>query len=163
VTTSFWDGSAWVTDPLTANLSATYNAANNTWTSSATLPVPGSSLGNGSYDFIALGFDNAGNTHQADSFVTVDFHQLYQWTAGSYSDLDPANNNLNWGNPANWSPYGVPSTDDIVYLDINHTVSSSVNRTVYGFNMSTGALDFENNSHALTIRKKRELDRRDAQ
>jgi hypothetical protein len=149
----FWDGGAWISDPLSANLSSSYSSANDTWTCNDTLPIPGGSLGNGSYDFIAIAFDDAGNTHQADSVVTVDFHQIYQWTAGSWSDLDPNNGDWYWGNPANWSPNGIPGNEDIVFIDLDHTVRSTISRTVHGFHMSTGALDFDNGSDSLTITK----------
>lgn len=152
---AYWDGSGWGSSPIV--LESDYNSNTGEWSVNSGLPILRGSgdtqLSNGSYVFIAIAIDHAGNHLQADSTVTVDYHQIFNWTAGSYSDLDPGNNNLNWGNPANWSPNGVPSTEDIVYLGIDHTVGSSVSRTVYGFNMSTGALDFDNNSDALTIRK----------
>ncbi|RYD37489.1 MAG: hypothetical protein EOP87_03420, partial [Verrucomicrobiaceae bacterium] len=149
----YWNGSTWISDALAANLTSSYNPATDGWTCNVPLPVPGGSLANGSYNFIAQGIDDAGNVHQVDSVVTVDYHQIYNWTAGSYSDGDPGNNNLNWGNPANWSPFGVPSIEDIVYIDLDHAINSTVNRTVYGFHMSTGAVYFDNASHSLTIRK----------
>ncbi len=148
----YWDGGTWIAEPLSANLSSSYNPVDGSWACDDTLPVPGSTLSNGNYDFIALSFDKAGNTTQADSLVSVDFHQIYQWTAGSHSDLISNNNDFYWDNPANWSPNGIPGSEDIVNIGLNHVVRSSVPRIVHGFNMSTGGLDFDNAGHSLTIR-----------
>ncbi|RYD19812.1 MAG: hypothetical protein EOP88_17550, partial [Verrucomicrobiaceae bacterium] len=151
----YWNGSGWGISPIV--LETTYNASNGEWIVNSGLPIlrgsGDSQLPNGNYNFIAIAIDHAGNYLQTDSLVTVDYHQIFNWTAGSYSDLDPGNNNLNWGNPANWSPNGVPSTEDIVNIDRNEVVYSTVHRTVYGFNMSTGTIDFTNAGHSLTVRK----------
>ena len=139
----YWDGGNWISEPLSANLSAHYEATDGTWWCHDTLPVPGGSLANGNYTFTAIGIDHAGNQQQVDAAVTVNFHQVYQWTAGSWSDGIHGNDDDYWGNPANWSPYGVPGADDIVHLDISRVVRSSVSRVVYGFHNSFGALDFD--------------------
>jgi len=73
----YWDGGAWIADPGAANLSASYNNGAGTWTCTDTLPSPGGALENAGYNFIATGFDHVGNTHQVDSVVMVDYHQIY--------------------------------------------------------------------------------------
>ncbi|RYD40078.1 MAG: hypothetical protein EOP85_14865, partial [Verrucomicrobiaceae bacterium] len=152
---AYWNGSGWGVSPIV--LESTYNSATGEWSVNSGLPIVrgggDTQLANGNYNFIAIAIDNAGNHLQTDSVVTVDFHQIYNWTAGSFADLDPNNNNLDWGNPANWSPYGVPSTEDIVHIDRNDAVFSTANRTVHGFHISTGALYFTNGMDSLTIRK----------
>ncbi len=150
---TYWNGSTWISEPLSANLSSTYNSATHNWTSSFNLPVPGATLSNGSYNFIAIAFDTAGNSVQTDSAVTVDFHEIYTWTLGSYSDTDPNNNNYYWGNPANWFPEGVPGPNDVAIIDRGDLVRSNISRTVYRFEMSNGGLDFDNAGDSLSLTK----------
>ena len=150
----YWDGTTWIAEPLSANLSSVYDGSTGIWVCNDTLPVPGSSLGNGSYAFSAIGFDPLGNSHQTDSFVAVDFHQIYRWTLGSHTDQIANNNNYDWGNPANWWPYGIPGVADIAQINLDQTVRSAIPRTVYGMQMSTGALDFDNAAHGLTVTNK---------
>lgn len=147
----YWSGSGWDVPPI--NLVTTYNSSTDRWTCAEPLPQPGGQLANGSYNFIAIAYDRSGRTTQSDSVVSVDYHPIYQWTAGSHSDLDPYNNDYYWGNPANWSPNGIPDSQAIVFIDLNHTVRSTVSRTVHGFHMSTGALDFDTATDSLTITK----------
>ncbi|HAV62354.1 MAG TPA: hypothetical protein DCY13_08330, partial [Verrucomicrobiales bacterium] len=106
----YWNGSGWAPLAVPASIiNSSYSNGN--WQNSSTLPVPGVSLNNGSYSFIAIAVDRAGNQRQTDSLVSVDYHPIYTWTAGSFSDADPHNNNHGWNNPANWNPYGVPTTE----------------------------------------------------
>lgn len=141
--------SAWVSDAQEANISSTLSRE--TWASNFALPQPGPNLTNRSARVTALIDDMAGDQIQRDTEMTADYHQVYHWTAGSYSDGILHNDDMYWDNPANWSPNGVPGSDDIVNLDMDHVVRSTAPRTVYGFNMSTGALDFDNPGHSLTI------------
>ncbi len=72
----YWNGSGWVTDAQGANLPTSYDATTAQWicspgSSGATFPAPGSTLLPGSYNFIAIAVDRAGNNKQADSVVTV--------------------------------------------------------------------------------------------
>lgn len=127
----YWNGSAWIADPGAANLSTSYNAGNNSWTCTTTLPQPGSTLENGGYNVIALGFDHAGNVHQVDSVVTVDFHQTYVWNGSGGSDWDIA---------SSWTPNGIPGADDYVLINNGGTVINHAIRTVYGFRAVNGMM-----------------------
>ncbi len=129
---AYWNGSGWIADPLQANLSSIYTSSNQSWVSNSNLPVPGGSLANGSYNFIALAKDKAGNSKQSDSVVTVDFHVQDTWTGNG--------NNNQWSNSANWSS-GVPTSDAIVTINsgsIDNTSLGSV--AVYGLNLNGGTL-----------------------
>ena len=112
----YWTGSGWgnVTNGFISN---TYNSGTHAWQSTGLLPVPGSSLGNGTYHFIAIAADAAGVQQQVDSVVSVDFHPVYTFTAGSYFDADPNNDNMNWDNPANWDQASVPTSDARVVIN----------------------------------------------
>lgn len=136
---TFWNGSSWVADSQQANLLTTYNAGSHTWTPNANLPVPGSSLANGNYNFQALAFDNAGNFTYATAEVTANYHPQWTWTHGSIYDSDPNNNDNRWDNPANWSPYGVPPAEAIVNIGTDTVNSSFIpQQTFYGLNIGNG-------------------------
>jgi hypothetical protein len=141
---TYWSGSDWVVDPYGANLSSSYNGGDHSWVCTSSLPVPGSTLGNGAYTFIALAIDNAGNSTQQDSNITVDYHTLYTWTGATLRDSDPNNNSTSWGTPENWFPYGVPDVNDIAIIDNGDTVDSSISRAVFGFRLIAGNLNFTN-------------------
>jgi subtilisin family serine protease len=151
---TYWNGSGWGSAPVV--LSSNYDEETGQWVSSGGLPALGGNadyqMANGSYNFIAIAIDHAGNQTQTDSVVTVDFHEIFTYTAGSFSDGIAGNDNHNWSNPRNWDPIGVPTPQDIVII-AHHTVRSAVPLTVYGFRMSSGALDFDNGAHSLTILK----------
>src|ERR1019366_6724048 len=137
----YWTGSGWgnVTNGFISN---TYNPGTHTWQSTGALPVPGSSLGNGDYHFIAIAVDAAGNQQQVDSVVSVDYHPVYIFTAGSYNDINPANHNMNWSNPANWDVGSVPTSDARVvinnYTPDNTSLGSSLQ--LYRLDLSGGVL-----------------------
>ncbi|MDB6110937.1 MAG: hypothetical protein JWR69_2687 [Pedosphaera sp.] len=136
----YWTGSGWG-DVTNGFISNTYNSGNQTWQSTGGLPVPGSSLANGDYHFIAIARDAAGNQQQVDSVVSVDFHRVFVFTAGSLYDNDPNNNNLNWNNPANWDVGQVPTVDSIVVINsyaLDNTALGSLN--YYRLDMSGGSL-----------------------
>ncbi len=129
---TYWNGSGWVPDSLQANLSSAYNSSSHSWVASAALPVPGTTMANGSYNFQALAIDNAGNSTYALADVTVDFHIQNTWTGAA--------NDGQWGNGANWSG-GVPTSDMVVTINggsISNTSLGSV--TVYGVNLNGGSL-----------------------
>lgn len=137
----YWNGSAWILDPGASNLSTSYNSGTGTWTCSSPLPVPGGSLPNGGYNFIALGFDHAGNTHQVESVVTVDYHPIYTWNGSLGTD---------WDNAGNWTPNGIPGANDYVVLNNGGTVVNNAQRTVYGFRLSNGSMT-SSSGNALTF------------
>src|ERR1035441_10258440 len=137
----YWTGSGWgnVTNGFISN---TYNPGTHTWQRTGALPVPGSSLGNGDYHFIAIALDAAGNQQQVDSVVSVDFHPVYVFTAGSYFDSDPNNDNMRWDNPANWDVGSVPTPDARVVIN-NYTpdnTSLGSNLKLYRLDLSAGTL-----------------------
>jgi hypothetical protein len=137
----YWTGSGWG-DVTNGYISNTYTSGNQTWQSTGALPVPGSSLGNGYYHFIAIAVDAAGNRQQVDSVVSVDFHPTYVFTAGSYNDINPANHNMRWDNFENWDVGSVPTTDARVvinnYTPDNTSLGSSLQ--LYRLELSGGTL-----------------------
>jgi hypothetical protein len=144
----YWNGSGWITEALSANLPSSVNQSNNTWASSGPLPSvggnPATQLVNGSYNFLAIAIDAAGNEEQTDSVVTVDYHPVYTWTGWTMRDSDPDNNSDSWGTPANWSPYGVPDSADIAVIDNGDTVTSTISRSVHALRLFAGTLHFHN-------------------
>lgn len=141
----FWDGTAWAGGG-SAILPTAYNASTKVWNSSGPLPSfigtnSATKFTNGSYNLIAFALDAAGNQTRADSVFSVDFHETFTWTAGSYSDNINGNENQNWNNPANWSPYGVPYADSQVLINSgvpNNTNMGSV--TIYGVTLGDATL-----------------------
>jgi hypothetical protein len=136
----YWTGSGWG-DVSNGFISNTYTSGNQTWQSTGSLPVPGSSLGNGDYHFIAIATDAAGNTQQVDSVVSVDFHPTYVFTAGSYNDINPANHNMRWDNLANWDVGRVPTPDARVVIT-NYSPDNTIlgSLQLYRLDLSGGSL-----------------------
>lgn len=145
---TYWNGSGWISEALSANLPSSLNLSNNTWQSSGPLPSAGGNpftqMVNGSYNFIAIAIDDAGNQRQTDSVVTVAYHPVYTWTGWTMRDSNPDNNSDSWGTPENWSPYGVPGTGDIAVIANGDTVTSTVSRAVHALRLSAGTLHFHN-------------------
>lgn len=154
---AYWNGSSWTEDPTgapqqnpneaappVAFLSASYTAATDEWVCTSPLPAPGSNMRSGSYSFIVIPGDSAGNYFQTESTITVDFHQTYTWTGATLRDADPTNNSTHWGTPENWSPVGVPDVEDVAVISNGDTVDSSISRTVHGLQLSSGMLNFTN-------------------
>jgi len=136
----YWTGSGWG-NVANGYISNAYNSGTHTWQSTGALPVPGSSLGNGVYDFIAIATDTAGNHQQVDSVVTVDFHPVYVFTAGSNFDGDPNNDNMRWDNPANWDVGQVPPADSIVVINGFTPDNTSLNSvSLHRLDLSNGTL-----------------------
>ncbi len=139
----FWDGNAWGGGG-SAILPVTIDAASGTWTSSGNLPSvlstePSRKLSNGAYNVIAFAMDGAGNEKRTDSVFTVEFSRRVAYTAGSYLDNDPNNNNELWDNPANWDTGTVPQPEDTVVIATgNPTFSGS--RNLHGLQISGGTL-----------------------
>ena len=134
----YWTGSGWgnVTNGYISN---TYNSGTQSWQSTGTLPVPGSSLGNGGYHFIAIARDAAGNQQQVDSVVTVDYHPVYVFNYGSQFTVTP---NMNWDSPDNWDVGRVPYPDVRVVINGYSPVIPGALGVVqiYGLDMSGGTL-----------------------
>jgi hypothetical protein len=107
----FWDGSSWGGGGP-ADRPTTYNSGTHQWASTGSLPTVGPSVGNqltdGSYNFIAIAYDNAGQTNRADVVVTVVDSQVYVWHALA---------NGNWSTPTNWVPAGVPDSNDRAFIN----------------------------------------------
>lgn len=133
----YWTGSGWG-DVTNGFISNTYNSVNQIWQSTGALPVPGSSLANGDYHFIAIAVDSAGNQQQVDSVVSVDFHPIYVFNYGSYFGQTP---NMSWNDPANWDTGQVPNSDVIVVINnFSPDATSLGNFNLYGLNQSGGSL-----------------------
>ncbi len=139
----YWNGSGWSELSTPASI-ITSTRNGNTWQNSSALPVPGSTLKNGAYAFIAVIVDTGGTQKQIQSDVTLDFHTTYTWTAGSYSDSDPNNNNQNWDNPANWDPYGIPDVDSKVIIPGGTPYAGHLGTvTLYQLDFSSGSVTFD--------------------
>ncbi|MEO7678909.1 MAG: NF038122 family metalloprotease, partial [Verrucomicrobiota bacterium] len=136
----YWNGTTWV--GYSTNLVTAYN--NSIWSAPSGYSFPsGANLPNGSYS-VQL---SARNNEVPASIVSisaqfsVDYHPVYLWTAGSFSDADPNNNNNRWDNPANWNPYGVPPPEAIVVINGGSPDNLSVGVTnIYGINLMSGNL-----------------------
>ncbi|HEX8281254.1 MAG TPA: M36 family metallopeptidase, partial [Chthoniobacterales bacterium] len=143
----YWNGSGWVDDPREANLAATPpDAQTGAWSCSAARPIPGYALHampNGSYNYIAIAIDKAGNETQTDSQVTIDFHRVMTWRGDVSGD---------WDNAANWDYSGLawqataPDENAIVVINNGRTVSSNQNRTVHSVRLLDGRIQFTNGS-----------------
>ena len=72
---------------------------------------------------------------------SVDYHPVFVFTAGSYADLDPFNNNMRWDNSANWDVGQVPTADAIVVIN-NHAPDNTALGSVpiYRLDLSGGTL-----------------------
>jgi hypothetical protein len=112
----YWNGSIW--SPSLANLSVTYNPQTVTWQVNSSLPS-GVNLPNGGYGVEIYALNGEAPALNKDLIVNfvVDYHPVYVWTAGSFTDGDPYNNNNNWNNPANWDVLSVPSDDANVVIN----------------------------------------------
>ena len=160
---AFWTGVDWTREltgapdgdlpdyaPPVAYLTASYNAAAGTWQCSSPLPSPGHTMKSGSYNFIVMAGDTAGNYVQRDAAVTVDYHATYTWTGHTLRDGINGNDSTHWDNAANWSPYGVPGEDDIAVIANGDRVDSALSRTVYGLQLANGTLNFTTADRTLT-------------
>jgi hypothetical protein len=139
----FWDGTAWGGGG-SAILPVSIDLQNGTWTSTGPLPSvnsrnPADKLSNGGYDIIAFAVDSAGNQTRIDSVITVEYFPQFTYTAGSYSDSDPNNNNENWDNPANWSPFGIPGTDDLAVIPSGSPIFSGT-KALHGLRLAGGTV-----------------------
>ncbi len=133
----YWTGSGWgnVTNGLISN---TYNTNTHAWQSTGALPVPGSTLANGTYQFFAIAIDAAGNHQQANSLVTVDFHPVYVFNYGSQFGMNP---NMNWSDPANWDVGRVPTPDAHVIINAYSPDNTSLgNVQIYRLDLGGGSL-----------------------
>ncbi|MBI5775273.1 MAG: carboxypeptidase regulatory-like domain-containing protein, partial [Verrucomicrobia bacterium] len=136
----YWNGSGWSVLSTPASI-ITSSTNGGTWQNSSTLPVPGSTLENGAYAFIAVAVDTAGNQRQVDSSVTLDYHPVFLWTAGSYSDGINGNENQNWENPANWSPVGVPDSQSVAIINGGQPYAGAAGPiSLYQLNLNGGVL-----------------------
>jgi subtilisin family serine protease len=143
---TYWTGSGWSLTPT--ELPAQSNGS--TWSAPVTSgPTAWSmpsynQLVNGAWQVQvnARNGEEPAGTRGASVSFTVDYHPVYEFTAGSYGDSDPGNDNRQWSNPANWEPYGVPGANDIALIQNDQSVTSSSNLTLYGLKMISGSLGF---------------------
>ena len=112
----YWTGSIWDSNP--ASLTTTYNSGNGTWSLNVSLPS-GGNLINADYQ-IQVSADNRESPTGSQGIsvdFSVDYHPVYLWTAGSFSDLDTNNNNNRWDNYANWDVGEVPPTNAVAAIN----------------------------------------------
>ena len=112
----YWDGANWTATPT--NLTATYLAQNISWQLNVALPS-GANLPNATYslDISAMNNEVPAGSGSLNLNFSVDYHPVYLWTAGSFSDLDPNNNNNNLDNPANWDVGTMPPTNAVAVIN----------------------------------------------
>jgi len=145
----YWNGSSWSTSASPVTL--TYQDF--VWgMPSGTLQPSGSNLRNGSYNIQVLARNREAPPLSGSVSVnfTVDYHPVFVWTQGSYTDNISGNENLRWDNPANWDALDVPSPDAIVIIpggSPDNTSLGSLN--LYRLDMSGGAL----NTSGMLIQK----------
>lgn len=143
---TYWTGSGWSLTPteLPANSNgSTWSAPVTSGPGAWSLPSYGQIV-NGAWQIQASatnGETPAGTRGTSVSF-TVDYHPVYEYTAGSYNDGDQHNDNSLWSNPANWSPYGVPGANDIALIRNGHNVTSTTSLNLYGLDFISGSLTF---------------------
>ncbi|MGN6556186.1 MAG: hypothetical protein ACTHLW_20950, partial [Verrucomicrobiota bacterium] len=145
----YWNGSIWTATP--AALSATYNPQTAVW--QVTNPLPsGGNLPNAAYQ-VQVAVENrespAGISLLSVAF-TVDYHPVYVWTAGSWTDQISGNENYDWDNSANWDA-GVPDTNGVVIINGAPTATGS--KAVYAMELNGGSL----NTSGMLIHKRLNL------
>ncbi len=114
-----WNGSSWVSDDPQSERTTTLDLSTGEWKSDSALPIAGTganSLTEGSYDFIVMAYDTAGNSTRADTVVSVELpSNEYVWTGVSTG-------NNRWSDPANWIVNLVPEGNAIeISLRVNVT------------------------------------------
>jgi hypothetical protein len=136
----YWNGSSWGSTPVV--LPVTYNSINVAWQVNAPLPA-GANLPNGGYGvevYVVNGESPALNTDLIVSF-SVDYHPVFVFTAGSYNDVNPANHNMNWSDPANWDVGSVPTSDArVVITNYSPNNTSLGSLQLYRLDLSGGSL-----------------------
>ncbi len=135
----YWNGSSWSDSSSVITLSY----QDFVWGMPGGTPQPGgANLRNGSYNIqvIARNREVPALSGSVSVNFVVDWHPVYIWTAGSFSDGDPNNNNYNWDNPANWSPYGLPPAEASVFINGNPEARPFAFINVYGLTHSGGTL-----------------------
>src|ERR1035437_1817736 len=139
----YWTGSSWDSNP--ASLTTTYNSGNGTWSLNVSLPS-GGNLINAEYQIQVSAANKESPTGSQGISVdfSVDYHPVYLWTAGSFSDLDPNNNNNSWSNAANWDAGEVPPANAVAVINGvpngGPDITSMGTVNIYGVNMSGGTL-----------------------
>lgn len=141
----FWSGSAWSASPTP--LPVIHDSFNGSWTAPSGWNLPGgASLPNGGYSIqiSATNRESPAGTTGASSTFTVDYHPTYTWTGATLRDSNPNNDSNSWGVPENWSPYGVPDVNDYAVIANGDAVTSTISRSVHGFKLLNGFLNFLN-------------------
>ncbi|MDB6017563.1 MAG: hypothetical protein JWR19_2052, partial [Pedosphaera sp.] len=136
----YWTGASWDVNPT--SLPANYNAGNGTWTLNTALPS-GGNLINATYQAQVGVANNEApmGTRVISANFSVDYHPVYTFTAGSYFDNIPGNENMLWSNPINWDVGQVPPVDSVVVINNfspDNTGLGSV--SLYRLDMSGGTL-----------------------
>ena len=140
---AYWDGTAWGGGG-SAILPVNYDSSTRVWTSAGALPGnnasdPAHNWTNGSYDIIAIAYDQAGNQTRADSVVTYQY--AYTWTGATLRDNDSTNDSNNWDTAANWLPYGIPGADDNAIIKNGDTVKADGSHSVKGLTVTGSTLN----------------------
>ena len=135
----YWNGSSWsaTASPITLSY------VDFLWGMPGGTPQPsGSHLRNGSYNIqvIARNREVPALSGSVSVNFIVEWHPVYTWTAGSFGDADPFNNNNNWDNPANWSPSGVPPEEANVFVNGNPEARPFAFINLHGLTHSGGTL-----------------------
>ncbi|MDB6025776.1 MAG: hypothetical protein JWM68_1999 [Verrucomicrobiales bacterium] len=136
----YWNGTAWVS--YSTNLVTAHN--NSIWSAPSGYSFPsGANLSNGVYSIQLSARNNEvpAATRSISVNFSVDYHPVYVWTAGSYTDQISGNENQRWDNPANWDVGGVPPDSAVVIINNGSPDSTAMGIfDIYGVNLSGGNL-----------------------
>ncbi|MDB6058316.1 MAG: Peptidase fungalysin, partial [Verrucomicrobiales bacterium] len=136
----YWTGSGW-SSTATA-LHPTFPTGGGAYNLSG-LPS-GSSLPNGTYQVqvYAQNRETPPTTQGVSVNFTVEFHPIFVWTEGSYTDNIDGNENHHWDNPANWNQGTTPTADSMVVINggtCDATMMGSINN-IYRVDIGGGTL-----------------------
>ncbi|MBM3882818.1 MAG: hypothetical protein FJ387_24360, partial [Verrucomicrobia bacterium] len=68
-------------------------------------------------------------------------HPVWTWTAGSFTDGVPGNDNHRWDNPANWNPAGVPPPHAVAVINSGQPDATALGEfNQYGVDLNGGRL-----------------------
>lgn len=149
----YWNGTVWslAVTALPLEVSGgTWQAPKSTGLGAWNLPT-GRNMANGSWQLqvTATNGELPAGTRGATLAFSVDYHPIYTWTQGSLTDDDPSNNDQLWGNPDNWSPYGVPGPDDIAQVSSGTVITPSTIQ-VHSLRQLGGTIQYSTDANAPT-------------
>jgi len=146
----YWTGAGWTGTgtALTMNLQSSP-----LWQMAGAVAQPsGANLRNGSYtiEIVARNREVPPVSGAMSVNFTVDYHPVYTWTGGSFSDGNPNNNDHLWDNAANWDTGVVPPASAVVIISSGTPDSTAMGAfDIYGVDLFGGTLT----SSGISIKK----------